>query len=357
MAIKPFKRIDNYFAAFSKVRADTIDAQFNKVCDYLNSEILPQLITLNSAKIPGSKNPADINKFLQNTGDYTTRWSFISNASFADYSLDLSKLARSNTGSIIASDAEGVLTSVTPTENNQVLTSKTGNIPAWQKLDASNIEDRSITGTKVADKTITNRNLPSYLIETLIVDNSITGDKFKNNSITTAKIADKTLTIDKLAPELAASFADNVWSNIIPDGYLRYTTQILQPSNAAYQATSWEQIIRLFNDKTRPITKYSDKVKGKPTINTEFPASKFTKYKSGSYFGFSAAHVYGKIHASSKLKANSIDAKRAVISSREDGSFYHYAPRKYMSEIVAKSAVQMQHLTPNLRAKFERARG
>jgi hypothetical protein len=58
MAIKPFKRkAPNYFSGFTKLKAATLDSQFNEIATYINKEIVPTLNTLTSAKIPGSINP------------------------------------------------------------------------------------------------------------------------------------------------------------------------------------------------------------------------------------------------------------------------------------------------------------
>lgn len=360
MAIKEFKRRNSYFSGFKKLRAAGVDEQFNEIVAYLNKEVIPTLNTLTAAKIPGSINPTDANKFLQNVGDYTTRWAAINNDSFADNSLSYTKLAKVNVGSILAGNTNGAITPVNPTTENLCLVSRAGNLPIWRKLDSSNIQDRSITGDSVADGTITNVNLPSYLIENLIADNSITGDKFRDNAINSGKIANNTLTAEKLSPDLAVNFARGVWSNIIPDNYLATVNQIMKPYTTATQ--SWETIIRLFNDRTKPVLKYSDSTygnaQGKPTINTVFPASKFTY--DGSYLGFCAHHVYGRVNAATKLKDASIEAGRVMIGYKPSSPNYPNDFRAYVrkpaDKMVAGGAVEMRHLTPYLRNKLEAAR-
>lgn len=359
MAIKEFKRVDNYFSGFKKLKAAGVDKQFNEIVAYLNKEVIPTLNTLTAAKIPGSINPADANKFLQNVGDYTTRWAAINNDSFADNSLILTKLAKANVGSVLAGNTGGVISAVNPSSDNQCLVSRAGNLPIWKKLNSSNIEDRSITGDSVADGTITNVNLPAYLIENLIADNSITGDKFRNNAINSSKIADSTLTAQKLSPDLAVNFARGVWSNIIPDNYLTTVNQIMKPYTHATQ--SWETIIRLFNDKTKPILKYGGELYRngtKPTINTVFPASKFTY--DGNYWGFCAHHVHGRVNAATKLKDASIEAARVIIGYKPSSPNYPNDFRAYVrkpaNKMVAGGAVEMRHLTQYLRNKLERAR-
>ena len=360
MALKPYNRIKNYFQKFDKIESIAIDKQFNEIVAYLNKEVIPTLNILASEKIPGSINPADANKFLQNVGDYTTRWAAINNDSFADNSLSLGKLSKVNIGSVLAGGADGIIQSVNPLSDNQCLVSRVGNLPIWKKLNSSNIEDRSITGNSVADGTITNVNLPSYLIENLIADNSITGDKFRDNAINSSKIADSTLTAEKLAPDLAANITRGVWSNIIPDNYLTTVNQIMKPATSYTQ--SWETIIRLFNDRTKPVLKYSDStygnIQGKPTINTVFSASKFSY--DGDRWGFCAHHVYGRVNAATKLKDASIEAGRVMIGYKPSSPNYPNDFRAYVrkpaNKIVADGAVEMRHLTPYLRNKLEAAR-
>lgn len=361
MAIKPFKRkAPNYFSGFTKLKAATLDSQFNEIATYINKEIVPTLNTLTSAKIPGSINPADANKFLQNVGDYTTRWAAIDNDSFFDNSLSLKKFVKINAGSILATDSSEVFQAISASESDQCLISRVGNSPVWRKLTSDNIQDRGITGDSIADGTITNVNLPAYLIENLIADNSITGDKFQNNAITNAKIANNTLTAAKLHPDLVASFASGVWSNIIPDGYITNLARILKPSSDSI--LNYDVVLRIFN--SGPSIKVNngnnrgmDPNKGKGTIKNVFPASKFMN--TGSW-GFSPFHLYGKINASSKLMDNSITAPRVLVYYRNIGDNSNpnhiIALRKNVNEIVANGAVQMRHLTPNLRNKLEAAR-
>lgn len=344
MAIKHFKRVENYFSGFKKIKAEAIDSQFNIISDYLNKQILPILKDLSSDRIPGSVNPADANKFLQNVGDYTTRWGPVNNDSFAVNSLSLDKLVKTNVGGIIATGSNQVFKGVAPTENNQVLVSKENDVPIWKKLSAVNIEDRGIAGNNVADGTITNENLPAYLIETLIADNSITGDKFKDNSITSAKIANQTLKVDKLSAQLAMDFPSTVWSNIIPNEYLATVDSILEPLD------NRKIIIRIFNNKNTPAVHGA---KGE-ALNIVLPITKFTG-------DFMPILVYGLINAPIKLKSNDIAASRVLVFAKDLGSSaplrkFFFQWRKDLNKILAARSVGLEHLTPQLRQKLLEAK-
>lgn len=347
MAIKEFKRVTNYFSGFSKLKASGLDGQFNMLASYINQEIKPTLNALISTKIPGSINPADANKFLQNIGDGTTRFSNITEDSFCTNCISLNKLVKTNTGSVLATNISEILTDITPTVNNQILTSKLGELPIWKKLTNDNIEDRAITGEKVADNTITNNNLPAYLIETLIAVNSITGDKFHDDSINTAKLADTTLTAAKLSPLLAGEFADSVWENIIPNSYLTTATTLLSVLQSPYGRDV--RIPRIFNDPTKaPVHSTQGKA-----LNIVLPISKFKG-------DFIPQNVYSVITSSTKLKDNNIEAIRvlvkSIVGSSPNISPFEFHWRTDLNKILANQSVGLEHLTPDLRQKLQEAK-
>ena len=363
MAIKPFKRVENYFSGFKKIKADSIDLQFNIISDYLNKDIKPLIDILIAGRVIGSNNPADSRKFLKNIGDGTTAWGYITLDSFCTNCISLEKFIKTNTGSILSGNNLQVLTNVMPTENGQILTSKLGNLPLWKKLTADNIEDRGITGDDVADRTITNENLPAYLIETLIANNSITGDKFKNDSITSVKIDNQTLKADKLSPELALDFPSTVWENIIPNSYLTTAETILN-SSLVGSGGDRDRLIRTLQDKTQPNVASTAFAKvGQKTISTKFEASKFAvspfNTPNENYNGFTANNLYGTIVSSTKLKANSIQAGRiavrAVINQQnpEYQSFYF---RKNLCDLLADKSIGLEHLIAELRNKLNQVR-
>ena len=342
MAIKPLKRVENYFSGFKKIKADSIDLQFNIISDYLNKQMLPILKTLSTDKIPGSINPADANKFLQNVGDYSTKWASINNDSFGVNSLSLEKLIKTNIGGVVATGSDQIFKGIDTTENNQALISKDNDYPIWKKLSAINIEDRAIIGDNVADNTITNENLPAYLIETLIANNSITGDKFKDNSITSIKIANQALKADKLSPELALDFPSAVWSNVIPNNYLSTVNSILEP--ISYRG----HIIRVFNNKNNPAI-YAQKGEA---LNIVFPITKFIGE-------FHPLLLYSIITIN-KVKPNDIEASRVLINAVEGPNPtinpFNFEWRRDLNQILANQSVGLEHLTPDLRQKLLEAK-
>lgn len=352
MAIKELKRIENYFTGFKKARADSIDSQFNMIVKYLNNEIVTTLKRLSNDKIPGSVVPSDVGKFLRNVGDGSTHWDEINNDSFSSYSLALSKLIKINASSVLAYDENQMLKDITPIGDNQALVARLNKVPIWKKLKADNLADRTIKGSNVADGTITNRNLPAYLIETLIGDGTITGNKFKNDSITSIKIADKTLSAEKLSPALAAEFPNKVWPNIIPNGYLKDATKVIESS---YTTGSIDRtrLMRVINPKGTHALPSMQGSSVYTSINTVLP---LTKFKGD----FIPALVYGKIKSSIKLKLNDIDPNRVMIKATK-GNFPNVTPfnfgwRRDLNSLLAAESVGLEHLTPKLRKKLLEAK-
>lgn len=352
MAINPFKRITNYFIDSSKIKANSIDLQFNMIANYLNNTILPILNSLNEGRIIGSQNPADVNKFLQNVGDGTIKWVSIGNDVFANNSLDLSKLIRSNPSSILSAGVDQVIKVVSPTENNQTLVSRVNDTPIWKKLTSDNIEDRTIVARNVQLGSINSQNLPANLLKTLLLDNWIDNDRFIDNSITTTKIADNSLTADKLSPDLAAIFPTTIWSNIMPDGFVN-----LNQSSLWY---SWAGM-----------GPGLAKVCGVPSIPIKsangylVPFSKFGAFSSNNLTKFATnADLYNQKNGSGirgdvtlkediykfeprNFKPNSINANRLqcmVMYQIED-----YYPWPHNNEVLADKAIGPEHLTPQLR--------
>lgn len=346
MTVKNITRIRNYFESFNKLNAEVLDSQFDLIGDYLNNQVSPTLDQISQGRVVGSVNPADANKFLQNVGDYSTRWGQIDNNSFDAGSITLNKLVKVNIGGVVCTGRDGIFKAISPTNGNQTLMSKNFDYPAWGKLDTHNIGDRVITGDNVADGTITSANLSEHLMATICTANSITGDKFKDNSITSLKISNQTLTADKLAPEVVGDFSTAVWSNIIPNEYLGDVNYILKDFGR-YDAEILA-MIKLINPKnTPPIPAQSSSVQNPPrmSLDVTLPLSKF----KGDFIG---PHIYGVVTSSTKIKPNSIDAIRVLLMMKGDYPIHKCVWRKNLHQILAKESIGLEHLTPDLRKKL-----
>lgn len=324
MPINPFKRVLNYFSTINTIQANAIDSQFNLLSNYVNKNVKPILDQLSSDTVPGSLNPADAGKYYQNIGDGTTKWASITSLVIADNSLTLQKLDKNNAGSILAAGTSGAFNAVTPTANNQILTARTTDVPIWKKLTGDNITDRGITGISIANQTITNDNLPAYLLQTQIAINSLVGIKFKQNVITTAKlgkVADGDgLTIEKLTPELAADFATGLWENIIPDNFLQ-----------TMQANDWYRVFMIGGGS---FDAYWRMCYSMFYASIPIPVSKFTPPKLLNLSeGLDSVHI----------QAGSIEGKRL---QRQVGSSWFPLSKDF----IADGSISPEHLTPQLRA-------
>lgn len=346
MPINQFKRINNYFSTKDKIEANSIDSQFNLIGEYINRTVKPILDQLSKDSVPGSTNPADVNKYYQNVGDGTTKWSAITNDVFVDSSLTLQKIDKNNVGSVIAADNQGAFNVLTPTSDNQVLVSRNNNTPIWKKLTADNILDRGITGVSIAQKTITNQNLPAYLLQTQIADNSLVATKFRQNVITTAKLGKAAdgdgLTINKLTPALAADFSDKLWENIMPDNFLTPMTYNDWNRIISIEGMSGTDVARLA--PWISLDPYSTYDPNNPYANNPEPILVYPQYflpvaklnvptLDNKREGFKSEHI----------AANSIDGKRLWYRTQ-------YAYSNNAITFVAEGSIGPEHLTPQLRA-------
>lgn len=345
MPINPFKRETNYFATQNTIQANGVDSQFNLFSDYINKTVKPILDQLSSDTVPGSTNPADAGKYYQNVGDKTTKWAFITSDVIEDDSIALQKLDKNNIGSILASGADGSFNAVAMTDSNQTLTSRTTDVPVWKKLTGDNILDRGITATSVALNTITNQNLPAYLLQTQIADNSLVAAKFTQNVITTAKLGKAVdgdgLTVEKLTPALAADFANYLWENIMPDNFLQTMNN-----------NDWNRIMNIEGISGTDVARlapwialdpYSTYDPNNPYANNPEPILVYPQYflpiaklnvptLDNKRQGFQSQHI----------AANSIDGQRLWYRTQ-------YAFTNNTISFVAEGVIGPEHLTPDLR--------
>lgn len=198
MPVGKFNRDISYFQDFrdtnSKANAIDFDTQFNDLVAFINDQMLPVVNTL-SAGVPGIEGSP--NTFLRNIGDGTTDFS---NVIIPDFVLGFSKLIKSASSCAILASASngGGFVEVATNVNDNVLISVEANAPVWRKIQTNDIEDRTITGIKVARQTITVENMiPGTMVNT-VADNSLTGSKFANRSITKPKITRNTIEIRNL---------------------------------------------------------------------------------------------------------------------------------------------------------------
>jgi hypothetical protein len=245
-----FKKIKDRQVPF---KAINFDYQFSVFANYLNNIIKPALDNLINDMVAGSTAPNEVNTFLRNVGDGTTEWASVGGNAINDYSLQFTKLSRCNPSSILAAGNDRALNAITPQEVNQVLISRVDNAPIWQKVTADNIQDRTITGAKVALGSLTNQNFQPDLLLTQLIDDLVTGEKIVDRTINSSKIADGSIDeaiLGNLRDTLIGTARDPIqlWGNTIPDGYI--TIPIMSQYDAVINYT------HLVNDFRIPINKW-----------------------------------------------------------------------------------------------------
>lgn len=153
------------------ITAKELDLEFNNVINYINKKIKPLVETLANKQIPGIADNAGM--FLQNVGDGTTRFARVDSSTIPNYSLSLQKFANITPSSIVASANNNIFVSVASLANNQILSSRLGNIPVWKLAGAENFENNTIPSGKIALATLTANHLVPGIIGRPLDDNSV----------------------------------------------------------------------------------------------------------------------------------------------------------------------------------------
>lgn len=182
----------------SLINAVDYDAQFNQLVDFINNQMIPITNSIVGGAIPGV---VDLpNTFLHNIGDGSTDFVSINNAAIPDFVLEFSKLAKSDDScTILASVSNDIgFTAVATNFSDLALVSTIDNTPVWRKIQTDDIENRTITGSKVSLRTIGALNMvPGTLINN-IPNNSMSGNNFVDQAITNPKITENSLEIRNL---------------------------------------------------------------------------------------------------------------------------------------------------------------
>jgi hypothetical protein len=176
------------------INSNDFDAEFKNIKDYLNNVVKPVVDKLVSGAVGGVA--GNENAFLRNVGDGTTSWDLIGDSAIDNYTLALSKLVKSNAGSVICSDGVGAITASSPTDADQVLISRLNNTAYWKKLTSINIANSSLTGDIIGELGV--ENFLHGLFINNVLDDSIDTMHIANNNITNSKLIDATIDSTKL---------------------------------------------------------------------------------------------------------------------------------------------------------------
>lgn len=230
------------------INAIDFDNAFSQIVNFINDNIISELNQLLGGAVPGSTNPDDINKFRRNIGDGTTEWASIGDDAFDDFTLEFSKLSKCTPCSILATGADKIFKEITTDQSNYTLISQANNLPVWRKLRSENIDDRQVTGPKIALATLTNENFEDGLLSTQLLDDSVIGIKIVDRTIPGIKIEDEAIDADILGDLLNRLIGRStnvfLWGNTLPDGFV---------SNLNYFSNRAINHTNLRNDFTLPI--------------------------------------------------------------------------------------------------------
>ena len=209
------------------ITAKELDLEFNNVISYINKKIKPLVETLANKQIPGIADNAGM--FLQNVGDGTTRFARVDSSTIPNYSLSLQKFANITPSSVIASANNNIFISVASLLNNQILSSRIGNIPVWKLAGAENFENNTIPSGKIALATLTANHLAPGIIGRPLDVNSVEARHIQDGIFTAnylqERIFDNTRISNALMGTRAADliFKDNsIVARHIPDSSINY---------------------------------------------------------------------------------------------------------------------------------------
>lgn len=208
MKLQNFVRDNAYYSVLRDrdrtINAEDLDKQFTILQKFINTKVIPVVDGLTDTKLAGSKEPSDLECYLQNIGDKNTRWSKIRLDGLEEEALPRSALQKALEGCTLATGANGVFTTVALDDTYQFFTSRIGSLPSWEFLQNNHFALRSIDGSKVDYQTIGVEHLAEGVIGDDIDDNSIQNPYIAEGAVTGAKIAIGAIDDSKIDPELIA---------------------------------------------------------------------------------------------------------------------------------------------------------
>ena len=217
MAIKLLKQNLEYFKYTNNIiKSSEIDDRFNDIVNYLNDEIIFKLNNLNDNIIIGSITQTDINSILKSKSDVGYYWKKIDNDDFADNSIGINKFNYSNiTNSIFISDSNGDIKQLRNSDiiNFTIIKNNLG--VNFDRIDNNYINPTTkITGNKINFNSIVENNLINIIPE--VLDNTIINVHFKDGSIISSKILNDSVVLDNFSNTVVELLTRKIWKSIIP---------------------------------------------------------------------------------------------------------------------------------------------
>lgn len=208
-----FTRDFNNFKILSKkikiFRTSDLYDEFVNLGNYFNNILkieLEKILNISLITVP--------DKFLINVGDESINWVNIIDI-IEDNIIPLNKLQKIPLKSVLCSDGTGKIIPITCSEEAAILFSRYNDTHIWRKLLNDDIEDNSLTGTKI--KNLEQINLDDNITNNFITDDLLDTFHLEDSVINSDKISYKTLTVDlfDLSPNQIDKFIPNQYKDTV----------------------------------------------------------------------------------------------------------------------------------------------
>lgn len=168
------------------INAEDLDGQFSAIKTHINSYLTPQINNLVSQALAGED--ADEEKFLQNVGDGTVKWSFIDSNVIPDGYISLKKFEKADAGDIPFFDENGDVGLVNSDQPDKFLYSE-NNVLSFVTLTENLMQNESIEAFKFSNFLVRAENIAPNTLTVNVREDSVTDSKFKLRSIASENIA------------------------------------------------------------------------------------------------------------------------------------------------------------------------
>ena len=170
-----------------KILPEYFDMQLNEVVDYINTDLIPYLETVQTNMVGGVL--GDPYSVLCNINNVDTGYLYLNDINFDDNLLSITKLLQCDKGSVITSSTDGSITAITPDDNDLLLFGSLVRKFKFRKIRSDDLTNNVITGNKL--QILNCNNFVDNTFINIIPDNSITENQLSN--IPNDKIADEVI--------------------------------------------------------------------------------------------------------------------------------------------------------------------
>lgn len=162
-----------------------LDFQFNNIADYINNQLIPYIESINFDATNGEAG-YPLAPFC-NINNIDVGYQYLNDINLDDGLLSLDKFVPMAAGSVLGSNNEGNIFTITPTDNDQLIfvgppdPDEFVYVPTnmvFRKITTDDIADNSLTGQQIAE--VSPENFIEGTFNNLIADNSLTAVNLRN---------------------------------------------------------------------------------------------------------------------------------------------------------------------------------